>query len=646
MNQCRNRPTGATVKCMENSMIAKCFTLAVVILATATFLWAQDTPTASPSAAEILARLRRGHPRLVLTNERMVQLKKLARTDKLLAKSVKDVLARADSLAGKGELVYRKIGPRLLSVSRDCVNRIYYYGFAWRWTGDKKYLAKARASMLAVCAFKDWNPSHFLDTAEMSHAVGIGYDWFYDSLDEKTRLTIRQGLIRLGMKPGLKAYHGARNGWWRNSECNWNQVCNMGLSIGALAIADTDPDCAGEILQNAVASLPKALRVHAPDGAWGEGPGYWSYATRYTAYGLAAMGTALGTDFGLSDIPGLDQAGYFPIYTTGPTGLMFGFADVHTPLTRRNLPQLFWLARRYDNQFFALAEREMIAARRASPQDVIWYVPPGETPPKAELARLFGGPVPVAVFRTGWRDPNAIFLAVKAGYNQVSHAHLDLGQFELDALGVRWVRDLGSDNYNLPNYWGRSQDDQRWKYYRLGTSSHSVVNLDGDNQNVQARTKFSDFLADGKNGFAVVDLTSAYAPKARAARRGVRMVQGRAVLVQDELDLARSCQAVWGITTDAKIVANGPVATLTLEGRTMTARILEPRGAKFAVVSAEQKPPENPNTGVSRLVIRAAAQPGPMRFAVLLCPRTQGASPPAAPKIAPLAEWKSPVPAE
>jgi hypothetical protein len=627
-------------------MTARRLTAAAVMLAAAACLWAQEKPAAAPPAADILARLRPGHPRLVLTDQRLAELKKLAQTDKLLAMAVKDVIAQADALAAKPELVYHKIGPRLLSVSRDCVNRMYCYGLAWRVTGDEKYVAKARATMLTVCGFADWNPSHFLDTAEMSHGVGIGYDWFYDKLDEPTRKTIRQGLIRLGMEPGLECYRG-KGAWWRNDEHNWNQVCNMGLSIGALAIADTDGQCAGKILANAVASLPRALKTYAPDGAWGEGPGYWSYATSYTAYGLAAMDTALGTDFGLSGIPGLDKAGFFPIYTTGPTGMLFGFADAHTPMKRRNLPELLWLARRYDNQFFALTEREIIAQHRADPRDVIWYIPPAAAPQKADLARLFRGPVPVAVFRTAWANPNAVFLAFKAGYNMVNHAHLDLGQFELDALGVRWVRDLGSDDYDLPNYWGSSQDAQRWKYYRLGTSSHSVVTLDGDNQNVAAVAKITDFLADGKDGFAVADLTSAYTPKATSARRGVRMVAGQAVLVQDELDIAKCCQAVWGITTDAKVSAAGAAATLTLDGRVLTARILQPQGAKFAVESAEQKPPQAPNTGVSRLVFRVPAQPGPLRLAVLLTPQAPGAPAEAAfPKIIPLADWKSPVPAE
>ena len=33
----------------------------------------------------------------------------------------------------------------------------------------------------------------------------------------------------------------------------------------------------------------------------------------------------------------------------------------------------------------------------------------------------------------------------------------NLGNFELDALGVRWVRDLGADNYNLPGYWDKKR---------------------------------------------------------------------------------------------------------------------------------------------------------------------------------------------
>ena len=39
----------------------------------------------------------------------------------------------------------------------------------------------------AAAAFPDWNPSHFLDTAEMTHAFAIGYDWLYEGLGPEAR---------------------------------------------------------------------------------------------------------------------------------------------------------------------------------------------------------------------------------------------------------------------------------------------------------------------------------------------------------------------------------------------------------------------------------------------------------------------------
>jgi len=106
-------------------------------------------------------------------------LKKQYATDESLHKCIKDVLEEADDCYAKRMLTYRKIGPRLLQVSRECLHRIYALGLAYRWTGEEKYANKAIENMLTVCDFNDWNPSHFLDVAEMSHAVGLGYDWLY-----------------------------------------------------------------------------------------------------------------------------------------------------------------------------------------------------------------------------------------------------------------------------------------------------------------------------------------------------------------------------------------------------------------------------------------------------------------------------------
>jgi len=607
----------ANLDCRQTSMFS--------CTALMTFLSCCYWPLAEASQAAVepstvLSTLDRGHPRLMLKDQDLQALEEQHPKDKVLQKCLRDVLEQADAYMGKPMLTYRKVGPRLLHVSRECLNRIYALCLAYRWTGEEKYAEKAVENLLTVCAFKDWNPSHFLDTAEMSHAVGLGYDWLYSYLDAKTREQIKAGLIKNGLEPGLLAYQKA---WWSKSEFNWNQVCNGGMIIGALAIAESDPQYAKQIIPAAVGSLPLALKSYGPDGAWGEGPGYWSYATHYTAYGLTALQTALGKDFELPKIEGLAESGNFPIYTTGPTGLFLNFADCGEKSKRQPMSCMFWLAHTYNNALYAQEEHAVIAEHQASPQHIVWYVPaPKEKPAPKDLDRYFRGPVEVAVLRSAWDDPEALFVGVKAGYNQVNHGHLDLGNFELDALGVRWAHDLGSDNYNLPNYWDRKTGGKRWSYYRLNSKSHNVPLIDGEDQDPFATSKFIKFDTKRSSAFVLVDLTEAYKKFAYKVTRGIALVQNRrAVLVQDEFELEKPCEAVWGMTTDAKITTEKEgVAVLTLRGKELIAHILSPAGAEFTIESAKQKPPQKTNRGVNRLIVRLPNAKDNVTVAVLLSP--------------------------
>ena len=571
--------------------------------------------------ADFLKTLKPGHPRLLMDDARLQELKELAKTDPLLQRYVKDALKSADrDLTAKPLKHEIPDGLRLLATSRNCLGRTLRLGLAWRWTGDRKYADAGIANLLAVCAFDDWNPRHFLDTAEMSNAVGIGYDWFYSAMDDKTRETVRQGLIRLGMK--------APSGWAVKATNNWNMVCNGGLMVGALAIADTDPDYARLIIPRAVECLPIASTYYAPDGAWNEGPGYWHYATNYMAFAIAACDSALGTDLGIAATPGFDTTAWFPIYMAGATGNFLCFADagmgnVNNPKNngRSDMAVLFYLARKYKNSEFSAAEHEVLKTRSAEPLHVVWYAPP-QAPEPRQLDRLFRGSVPVAVMRSAWNDRNALWVGVKGGFNKVSHGHLDLGNFEMEAQGVRWALDLGSDNYNLPGYFGK----QRFDYWRLKSESHNVLLIAGKGQRLEGVAP----ITECKEGRAVVDLTSAYDDRASQVLRTVALNKPRTfVQVTDQLDLKAAAEVVWGMTTDAAItIAPDGSAMLTRNGKKLKATLVEPQGAKLAA----EAPPPNPqpyqskarvedyhsNANYRRLVARIAAPAGKSTISIRL----------------------------
>ena len=549
------------------------------------------------------------HPRLLMRNADLLALKKQQQTDPLLQRYVCDVLTDADRQLAKPALKHEiPDGLRLLAVSRECLNRTLSLGFAYRWTGDRKYAEKGIWNLLTVCAFPDWNPRHFLDTAEMSAAVGIGYDWLLSAMSDKDRETIRAGLIKHGLSVNA--------GWGVSAENNWNMVCNGGLLVGSLAVADTDPEFARSIITRALKNIPRASRSYAPHGAWMEGPGYWEYATSYMVLMMAALDSALGHDFNIASTPGLDQSGYFPIYTTAPSGHFLCFADAGSPTFNTpdkpfhppSSPCLFWLSRKYHNSDFSDAEHDTLSQRKATALDVVWYRPPTGKTPSRSLDRFFDGRVPIFLMRGSWTDPNTLWCGVKAGFNKVNHGHLDLGNFELEAHGIRWAIDLGADNYNLPGYFGK----QRWNYYRLVAESHNVPLIGGKGQLPDGVAQVLSVRANQTNPSITIDLTSAYRDRAEQVIRTVSMNETRtSVTVSDRFTLQKPTELIWGMTTDADIqVKPDGTALLTRNGKHLSATIIEPSQAVFTVGSAEQKPPQRENKGIRRLLVTLSAPAG------------------------------------
>ena len=228
-----------------------------------------------------LSGLRPQHPRLLLTTEALRRIEQMASKEPLLERLVQVQRAGARAMVSQPRVRYEiPDGKRLLAQSRKCLSRVTAMALAYRLSGDRRLAEAAVREMETAARFKDWNPSHFLDTAEMTAALAFGYDWLFDVMTESQRSTIREALIDKGLKPGLSVYRSRK--WWTRGDNNWNQVCNGGMILGASAIAETDPDVAAEVIRFAVASMPRGLSVYRPDGAYPEGPGYWQYGMEYT----------------------------------------------------------------------------------------------------------------------------------------------------------------------------------------------------------------------------------------------------------------------------------------------------------------------------------------------------------------------------
>ena len=596
-------------------------------------------------AQDVLATLKKEHPRLMVLDQDIQRIKGLIESDAACKSYYEQLRKSAEKLLEEPVSQRVLIGPRLLGVSREVMRRTTLLGGMYRITGDRRFAARARDEMLAAAKFSDWNPSHFLDVAEMTAGLGIGYDWTFDALSDEERGVIRDAILAKGLEPGLKV-HASGKGFPRNTN-NWNQVCNGGLTVGALAIADEQPEVARvarEILEAARESLPRAMKQFEPDGGCDEGPGYWSYATHYIVYYLAALETALGTDLGFKQSPGLAETGLFRIHTIGPTGRTFNYADAGS--TVGPAANMFYLARVFNRPVYAAHERMVVRDYKAAlePFHLMWFNPDGNEgnlaalPMSAQYARI-----DVAVMRSGW-SKDAAFVGFKGGFNAASHAHLDLGSFVYEADGVRWALDLGSDDYNLPGYFG----GKRWSYYRLATESHNTLMLDGENQALKGKSPLVAFAA-AKRNFAVADLTDAYGKKAEKVLRGVELLPDRALLVQDEIQAPEHepVEVTWTMLTDAKAEVNsdGNEVILRKSDKTLAMRLVLPKSARFEIIEGNPPAPQRRHPDAKRIVVRLV--PGGFetkgkvreaKVAVLLTPGGRAGAG-AVPEIVPLAKW-------
>lgn len=576
-------------------------------------------PTTQQTQELLKGQLKPSHPRLYwgAGTEKAVR-ERIAQSDEM--KAVHELLIRtADRMLPKPPAERVMEGRRLLRVSRNVMDRVVHLSYAFRMTGDRKYFDRARAEMLAVAAFSDWNPSHFLDVGEMTAAMGIGYDWLFNELSEQDRTVIRAAIVSKGLREGFKG-----DLWWRSGTNNWNQVCNGGLTVGALAVAEDEPVIAAEVISAAAANVPLALKSYEPDGAYPEGPGYWEYGTTYNVLMLDALETALGTDLGLASAPGfLKTADYF-LHVTAPSGNWCNYADCGRRAEGFVSAAQFYFARKAGRAELLYNELEQIRksiakgplrtsddSSRFTPFVVLWAPDRVNVAPPATTHFVGGGPNPVALFRSGW-DPEASFLAFKAGSPSVSHGHMDVGSFIFESQGLRWVEDLGMQDYQSleskkVDLWNIKQDSQRWMVYRVGSFSHNIITVDQQQQRVAGKARFTR----SSDHFAVTDLASLYSGQLAAYQRGVKF-SGTSARVQDELKtLGKGTAIRWAFATRATLAAvEGNTAVLELKGKKLR---VTARGADVQWVSAPAKGDQDydaENPGVSIVSFSVRLTPG------------------------------------
>jgi hypothetical protein len=538
------------------------------------------------------------HPRIMLLKGEEKGIQSNIDADANWKKIHQAILGECDKMIDLEPLKRIQIGRRLLDKSREALRRIFYLSYAYRMTHEKKYLDRAETELLTVSQFSDWNPSHFLDVGEMTMAVSIGYDWLFNDLKKSSLSIIKEAILKKGIEPSLDA----KNNYWLKSSNNWNQVCNAGMSFGALAIYEDNPELAKQIIDRAVETIKLPMEDYKPDGAYPEGYGYWGYGTSFNVLFLNALKKSIGNEFGLADSPGfLKTAGYYQ-NMVGASGKTFNYSDAGSGSGGVS-PAMFWFANRTQDASLLYNEKNLLekgtvtlGRDRILPAAMIWgagFKFENVSAPK-KLIWVGKGKNPVAMMRSSWTDPKAIYVGLKAGSPSVSHGHMDVGSFVMDALGQRWSMDLGMQDYESleskgVKLWGKEQDAQRWEVYRYNNFAHSTLTFNNELQWVPGYAPMTSFTDKPMFLSATTDVTPVYKSSVNSAKRGVAIVEQKYVLIKDEIVGAEKPGVVrWVMLTPAEVKISGDGgAELSQNGKKLHLKVIQPAGAVLKTWSTD-----------------------------------------------------------
>lgn len=556
------------------------------------------------------------HPRLLFMKGDEKQVQVMIKKDKRMRELHDYILSYSDSVLSFPCNERIKTGIRLLPISRLNIKYILYLSYSYRMTGKAQYAQRAQEELLKLSAFSDWNPSHFLDVAEMGLAAAIGYDWLYDYLKPESKRIIETAIAEKIISPSLGKYK-----YNMSRKNNWNQVCNTGTSIAALAIYEKMPEKTIEILNRAIKNLPIVMSEYSPNGAYIEGYGYWGYGTTYNVILIDLLQKLFGQDYGLKSQKGFMETGIFHQALVTPSLHYYNYGDNKNIPAKSIVPAIFWFYKETGNQDLLYNSKRILSVKeivpdteneRFTPLALVWAAEAkvNLNKIKAPEAKLYQGygENPVVCIRSSWSDKDAAFVGFKGGNDKISHGHQDAGSFIFEKDQIRWALELGQENYHQLekarlNLWGKD----RWKIYRYNCFNHNMLTFNGEPILSGNFIKLDTVLVTAESISCRADLTPLFKGTVAAAARTVALEHNKNCIIKDYIKCGnKNADLRWRMASETDRITKINSYTVLLHKKDKKVKFevlnngIPPQNIEFSLHPAKSENSyDSPNHGVN-----------------------------------------------
>jgi hypothetical protein len=562
-----------------------------------------ENATSQPwmSAKELLARVRREHPRLLFPRASLAEVRATLRTTRREPfETLKRNADAALKLQPPPEPTYDQIpdaAARRIAYTESFGEMRRYHdsgmvhlSLMYLLTGERKYGEVAKAILLGAT---HWDPEGISSVlAPYGDEIGLGlarsaaqaYDWLHDLLSEAERSRVERMLVA---RADQMLRRLTKNDFLARPENSHDGRLPGYLIEHALALAE-EPR-AQVWLDYALRGVLTVFPHWAgQDGGWAEGA---SYALAYnTIYLTPFESLRTATGFDLWQRPFYRRIRHWFLYNISPLGEVMPWGDgedgsvVARASSIRALLQFHAL--RYHDPIVRgwvnlLRSRDGKAADiGALPGIILPDTVPPELPSDLPLDAVFSG-VGWAALHTDLAHPerDLMVLFKSSPYGAVSHSHADQNTFVVLKGGQALAIPAG---YYYPTYGGPHHAD-----YTRQTVAHNGLLVNGQGQIVRqgrANGRLTAFETRPHLAYVCGDATAAYGERLEQFRRHVVLVRPSLVVVVDEVRSPEAAELRWLLHAKEQLALDEPAQTFVSRRgtATMKVRLATPGGFGFA----------------------------------------------------------------
>jgi Heparinase II/III-like protein len=391
------------------------------------------------------------------------------------------------------------------------------------------------------------------------------------------RLTgVHEARVRREVRNRVLDPYRARDDWrWlglsdREHLNNWTPWIHANLLIASLLLDDQPRVTA----TRAVAALDRYLDAVPGDGGCDEGASYWWRAGAALFECLQTLTEACGNDFGAFQLPKVRAIARYPmaVHIAGDVHVNFADGPIRPPGAVPHL--LYRFAARTGDAGLRQHARAMRGEHAASMifgpnaslgrvlaaiTDDEWAAAPPAPFPAPLQSWLPATGVLTARERQG--DTSGLFLAAKAGHNDESHNHNDIGSFIIANNGRPLLIDPGAGVYTRQTF-----GPGRYEIWTMQSPWHNTPAPAGHPQ-AAGRGHRADHVSASLSATAAelaLDLAAAYPAAAgvRFWRRTLRLDRSAALIaIDDRWELSKPSRrtACYLITSEEPQVAGATI---------------------------------------------------------------------------------------